>query len=368
MLLAARTASAAPHDFTADARALFDTATCGQHTDGNAAHCKQLEASIASWRAKWLDKAAPFFATLHGGAYPKTVVYPFGGGDLITLLAVYPDATEYTTLSLEGIGDPRPIESIKPADLTRALTKLRSVMAVNLTWAWNTTIELSKDSSESGASLPGILVQTLLGLRANGFEPLDVRYFRLDDKGEPIYVTDADLAAWDKAEHKSEHKVTNDLQQGLFDDVEIVFRKAGDANAPKRTFRHLAADLSDTGITAGTLAYLDKRTEISAMTKAASYLLWKDTFGKVRDYLLAHMQLMISDDTGIPPRFAKPAGFEQEVWGVYQGSHFSFANQDVAKEMVALWKGTHPALPFRFGYYDNHDHPHLLYTHKPPAK
>ena len=41
---------------------------------------------------------------------------------------------------------------------------------------------------------------------------------------------------------------------------------------------------------------------------------------------------------------------------------------DVAKEMVALWKGTHPALPFRFGYYDNHDHPHLLYTHKPAAK
>ena len=101
LLVAARTAIAAPHDFTPDARALFDTATCAEHNDANAAHCKQLDASIASWRAKWLDKAAPFFATLHGGAYPKTVVYPFGGGDLITLLAVYPDATEYTTLSLD---------------------------------------------------------------------------------------------------------------------------------------------------------------------------------------------------------------------------------------------------------------------------
>jgi len=128
----------------------------------------------------------------------------------------------------------------------------------------------------------------------------------------------------------------------------------------------MAADLSDTGVAAepGPLAFLGKRTEVAAMTKAASYLLWKDSFGKIRDYLLGHMKLMISDDTGIPPRFAKPAGFAQDVWGIYQGSHFGFADQAVAKEMVELWHGDKPALPFRFGYYDNHDHAHLMYTHK----
>ena len=32
---------------------------------------------------------------------PKTVVYPFGGGDLISALTTYPEANDYTTLSLE---------------------------------------------------------------------------------------------------------------------------------------------------------------------------------------------------------------------------------------------------------------------------
>jgi len=74
---------------------------------------------------------------------------------------------------------------------------------------------------------------------------------------------------------------------------------------------------------------------------------------------------MISDDIGIPPRYAKPAGFTQDVWGHYTGSFFGFAKQDVAKEMVALWAaGTTRELPFRFGYYDSKRHPHLLYTHR----
>ncbi len=35
---------------------------------------------------------------------PEAVVYPFGGGDLLSALAAYPDAAEYTTLSLELAG------------------------------------------------------------------------------------------------------------------------------------------------------------------------------------------------------------------------------------------------------------------------
>ena len=39
---------------------------------------------------------------------------------------------------------------------------------------------------------------------------------------------------------------------------------------------------------------------------------------------------MISDDTGIPPRFAQPAGFTQNVWGAYRGAQFDFTDRDVA--------------------------------------
>ena len=52
---------------------------------------------------------------------PKTVVYPFGGGDLLSALVAFPDATEITTISLEQAGDPRRLRTLTPdADRARA--------------------------------------------------------------------------------------------------------------------------------------------------------------------------------------------------------------------------------------------------------
>ena len=305
-------------------------------------------------------------------------MYPFGGGDLLSLLAIYPDATEYTTLSLEGMGDPRPIRELATDDpkqtsrhavkLGDKLAKLRKILQENLSWAWNTTNDLSASSSETGAEIPGILVLTLVALEANGYVPLEARYWKPDAKGAVVPLTQRDIDAFDAATQgkKAARKMTNAVQQGAFNDIEIVFRKKGDASAPNKTFRHLTADLSDRGLEAdgSALAHLEKKRVIAALTKAASYLLWKASFGKLRDYLLAHMTQMVSDDTGIPPRYAKPAGFTQEVWGTYEGSFFAFAEQDVAKEMIELWHGSTRPLAFRFGYYDNHRTPHLLHTYK----
>lgn len=356
----------APRDFTREVRTVYAVAACGEAAPAGfdaaivAAHCKQVRAAIATWQANWHAKAAPFFAALHHNKYPASVVYPFGGGDLVTALAIYPDATDYTTVSLEGIGDPRAARALTdaPKQLAVALDKLRPTVTMSLGWAWNTTDQLSIESSDTRAGLPNILALTLIALVAHGYEPLEARYFTVDAKGTLVYLT-----ADPPAEPTAERKATNAVQQGPFNDIEIVFRKQGDPNAPKKVFRHLAADLFDTGDTSA-LAYLATKGDVAAVTKAASYLLWKDSFSKIRDYLLANMQLMVSDDTGIPPRFAKPAGFTQDVWGQYTGSFFGFANQDVAKEMVALWRGSARSLPFRFGYYDNKRHPHLLFTHK----
>jgi hypothetical protein len=106
------------------------------------------------------------------------------------------------------------------------------------------------------------------------------------------------------------------------------------------------------------------------MTKAASYLLWKPSFGKLRGYLLAHAAVIASDDTGIPPSLAP--GFDFEVWGRYLGAHFDFADRTVARELVALWRGSanRGAVDFRFGYYDNADHAHVMIARPapPPAR
>ena len=43
---------------------------------------------------------------------PAEVVYPFGGGDLLSALLGFPDAPEFTTISLEQAGAPSRIRSL----------------------------------------------------------------------------------------------------------------------------------------------------------------------------------------------------------------------------------------------------------------
>lgn len=372
-------AHAGPKDFTSEAREVYAIAACGEAPPAAydakvvAAHCKELATTKAAWKKNWYAKAAPFFAE-HVTKAPTTVVYPFGGGDVITMLSIYPDATEYTSLSLEGIGDPRPIRSLAGPKLAANLGKLRKMLAANLGWAWNTTIQLSIDSSESGSGIPGILAIALVALDAHGYEPLEVRYFELGADGAVKYLSQESVDTFDAEQAKlpkGKRKETHALQHGLFNNVEITFRKKGDATAPRKVFRHIAADLSDRGLTANgaALAYIDKKPNHAAMTKAASYLFWKAEFSKIRTTFLSRMTIMVSDDTGIPPRYAKPAGFEQQVFGNFFGSYFKWADQSVAKEMVELWKAGKPKpLKFRFGYYDNRHNPHLMITRKATAR
>jgi hypothetical protein len=111
------------------------------------------------------------------------------------------------------------------------------------------------------------------------------------------------------------------------------------------------------------------------MTKAASYLLWREDFSRVRNYLLKHMVLMISDSTGIPPRWASKAGFVQETYGAFEVS-FLEASEEHNKDFKELWSAQpRRKLPFRYGYIDgvkDGEKPagrsHLLVTRKVASK
>jgi hypothetical protein len=112
------------------------------------------------------------------------------------------------------------------------------------------------------------------------------------------------------------------------------------------------------------LRHLERKGPVVAMTKAASYLLWRPDFSLMRQYLLDHMVFMVSDSTGIPPRYAKGAGFVQETYGTFQGS-FLRTGRATNDEFRELWR-SQPArpLPFRYGYPDSSHHFHLLVTRK----
>ena len=71
--------------------------------------------------------------------------------------------------------------------------------------------------------------------------------------------------------------------------------------------------------------------------------------------------ITISDSTGIPPKYAAPAGFTQQAYGRYEAS-FLDASEEHNKAFQALWAKPAGTLSFRYGYLDKIGHFHMLIT------
>ena len=366
---AAAPVAAAPHDFAPEARLLYRAVACGgggavpAGLDGKTvdAHCKQVEGWYPTIEGKYLAPARALFATLRPAGLPTTVVYPFGGGDLLSALITYPDATEITTLSLEHAGDPTRLARASKVELRRALTTYRHVL--RQLFANHDSASDNMKKLERGP-VPGQLGMFLAALVAHGYEPVSLRYFRVEPDGALHYFDDADLAAMAavKAKRKRGKWVDPDYSVA-FSNAELTFRKVGDPAGRLITHRHIAADLSDRALRgSGVLAYLERRGQVAAMTKAASYLLWLGAFSTIRDYLLGNMVWMASDATGVPPRHAKQAGFRQTTYGRFAGSYLeASATENTA--FRKLWADQpYRKLGFRYGYPDSKKQVHMMIT------
>jgi hypothetical protein len=365
---ASTVAAAAPEapleglNFIEQAQVLFRVAACGPTGEVpsrfDAAvvekHCADLGRAYDEYKKGWVDVAKPFLATLRPANLPGTVVYPFGGGDLVTALSTFPDASEITTISLEPAGDIRPIDKLRPERLAHELAVHRSHLERLLEKAHSRTDNLEK---ESQTDMPGEIVFDLGALVIHGDQPVSLRYFKLGPDGAPVYLTQADIDA--QAHHPT-------ALRDLFQNFELQFRAGKDG--PVRTLRHIAFNLDDAHLKAdgSLLAHLSTKGKVASMTKAASHLLWNDHFSTIRGWLIAHTDWMISDSTGIPPRYAQPAGFAQDTYGTFDGpALYGLYDKRDAEDLKQLFK-SEPSreLAFRYGYPDQAGHAHLLVTRR----
>jgi hypothetical protein len=368
---------AAGRDFIEEARIVYRVVACAgdapvpAHLDVKvvATHCKLLDERKASYRQRYVAGAREFIARLRPEGLPDTVVYPFGGGDLISALVAYPDARDITTMSLEHGGDPRRIRDLGAVELAQSLRTFRLEIGGMLEVSNNTSVNLSAAHLNS---LPAQLSSFLVGLAVHDFEPVSVRYFTIAGDGSLRYLDDAALQS---LERQQAAQLKHDWQRPnfstAFSNVEIQFRERGAAaGAPVRVHRHIAANLADAHLPEDgpLLAYLRAKGRVAAMTKAASYLLWRNDFSHIRDYLLGHMDFMLSDSTGIPPFYARKAGMVQIPLGRFQQS-FLNAPERHNRDFQDLWaQRPYRRLPFRFGYVDAARQAHLLITKPSDAK
>ncbi|MBK7857789.1 MAG: hypothetical protein IPJ65_04010 [Archangiaceae bacterium] len=361
-------------DFTAEAKLLYRIVACQgdlplpANIDAKVVeeHCKKLKARIDKYRKTWVEVASPFIQKLKPEGLPTTVVYPFGGGDLISALTTYPELTEVTTMSLEHAGDPRRIHKVDAKQLRESLDVIDRTSAGLLVANDSKTENLMK--AQRG-ELPGQLSFFLIALAVHGYEPVSLRYIALDKDGSVKGHTAEEIAAVEGKEGKLLRAgwTAPDFSEA-FDNYEMVFVKiGGDPKKDQKVHRHFARNLDDDHVGADEplQKYLEARGRICAMTKAASYLLWRDNFSRIRNFLLAHMEFMVSDSTGVPPAYATKAGFEQVPFGHFSES-FLGANAAHNADFKKLWAKA-PPLEFRYGYLDKGMQFHMLITKKAPG-
>lgn len=375
---AAGTASADEgKDFIADAKLFYRVVACGgteappANLDAKVIekHCAEMAKRYEYIKGHYFEPAAKFFADKRPAGLPTTVVYPFGGGDLISALVTYPDARDITTISLEHAGDPTRLATMtKKATLATALQNYRAAVEGLLALHDSTSENMRK--LEVGG-IPGQLSFHITGMTAHGYEPVSLKFFTFNDDGTLHYLSQAEI---DALAHKKAKKIRNSWVDTDFSEaysnMELTFRKAGDPNAPTIVHRHIAWNLGDQAFKGSPLEkYLVAKGKIVAMTKAASYLIWNSGFSGIRDYLLANMQWMVSDATGIAPKAAKKAGFVQTTYGTFNGAFLEEFSADVNEQMVKMWaEQPKRKLPFRYGYPDSEKHVHLMITAPAPAK
>jgi hypothetical protein len=287
---------------------------------------------------------------------PKTVVYPFAGGDLSTALTVFPDADEITTISLEPAGDPRDLSTLHGHDLDKALAKVEYELKFLYRVNFSNTINMI-DAMRAG-QLPTQLIFGLSALKIHGYEVVSLRYFRLNDDGTIHYLDDADLQRV-----PDPGKATPQRRNVVFANAELQFKKPG---GRIQTYRHIQQNLDNEHLKTDprVVKHLESKGTIASMTKAASYLLSWDSFSTMRDYLIGHTVWMVSDATGVAPKWGKAAGYDYETYGDFVGPHIPAGNS-ISKD----WRTEFSAEPkrelgFRFGYYDKKNKNHLIIMSK----
>ncbi len=369
-LFAAHAAYADAHDFTAEGQALLAVGACGDAPapagfpkDLLTQHCEVIKKAQQDYLDQWVKPAREFFATHVPKDVPKKVVYPFAGGDLSTALTVYPDADEITTLSLEPVGDPRDLATLSGKDLEKALKKVEYELKFLYRVNFSNTINMI-DAMRGGA-LPTELIFALSALKIHGYEVMSLRYFDLTKEGAIHYIDDDDLKKIGEP-----GKGTAQKRNWFFANAELQFKRPG---GRVQVYRHIRANLGNDdgpGIGAGlksdprVLKHLEAKGTVAAMTKAASYLLSWESFSLMRNYLLSHVAWMVSDATGVAPKWGKPAGYEYETYGSFVGPHIPAGNgisSDWRTEFAAEPKRE---LAFRFGYYDKKNANHLIIMKK----
>jgi len=239
-----------------------------------------------------------------------TVLYPFGGPDLLYVNTLFPKARTYALMGLEKPGDVPALEAMPQGEVLAALKTFRQATRYHLANGFFVTEDMRSDLQRS--ALRGVT---------------------------PILLSTVALAG-------GRVESIGSIAAGGKPGVELRFR---DAAGKSHRAIYVEGDLSNSGFNGAYRQWLTGLGGNITYFKAASYLMHDSQFSQARDFFLAQSRVILQDDSGIPFRY-----FSQDWTLRFFGNYnqpinlFSKFRQDDLRQAYR----THPTstLPFGAGY------------------
>lgn len=286
-----------------------------QQTSDYQLHQREMRYTWQAYAARRITRMKSWSA---GNITPYSVMhYPFGGPDLLHASAMFPNASSYVLLGLEGVGEVPPLESLPPEEVLGALPAYRQATRTQLEVGYFITKDMRSDLERS--ALRGV-TPILLGT---------------------ISLMNGQVGS------------VAGVSAGGKPGIQITFRDSGGMG---HRVTYISGDLSNSGFNDGYQQWLSSQGRGITYFKAASYLMHDDRFSKVRNFYLSNSSAILQDDSGIPFRYFDSASWGIRYFGDYEAPIELFAKHVQADLRAAYDENPSTPLPFGSGYhYDAHN-------------
>jgi hypothetical protein len=244
----------------------------------------------------------------------RTVYYPLGGPDFITVHTLFPNAHRYVMFGLEPEGKLPDFSKIPAQRLAANLYNARKTLDDLIKLSFFVTKAMIGDLSRTDFN--GTVIPLLQFVAVRGNDVTDVRRILLDKSGNKVY-----LARWDSIPQTTVDSVVTG--------VEISFKKSNVKRAPIQTIEYWSFDAQDLYLKNQKYLtdYLTALKPATGYMKAGSYLLHYLTFTRARETVLNACDFLLQDDTGIALRYFDRKIWDLKFYGKYDGPIQIFKEQ-----------------------------------------
>ena len=254
--------------------------------------------------------------------------YMFSGPDFLYANAFFPHASTYVMSGLEPTGPVPDLTKLSRDSLAHGLRGIEESLNSILTYSFFQTIDMRRTLVAS--SMPGTLPILYVFLARSGKVIRDVSLVRVDEDGA-VHIDDG---------------VAGDAKS--IRGVKIDF--VGD-EAQQQTLYYFAVNVDNDGFkNSGFMRFCERLGAGNALIKSASYLMHRDHFSEVRNFLLERSRLLLQDDFGIPVNRFDQALWQLRLFGHYSGPIGLFANRYQSKLAQLFEQGHVEPIEFGIGY------------------